>query len=85
MLDLARKLLLLVTVLAIAVVLVAPSVDLPDTFLNGIPNAANLLLALVLVIGTLSRTMLYVGWREKEPPCTRLAVSLRPWLCVFQC
>ena len=86
MLGLARKLLLLVTVLAIAVVLVAPSVDLPDTTLNGIQNAANLLLALVLVNEILSRAIiLHPGWREKEPPCTRLAVSLRPWLCVFQC
>jgi hypothetical protein len=86
MLGWAYRLLLLVTILAIAVVLIAPSVDLPDTTLNGIQNAANLLLALVLVNGILSRTiMLQLGWREKDSPCARLAVSLRPWLCVFLC
>jgi hypothetical protein len=80
------KLLLLVTIISIAVVLVAPSVDLPDTVLNGIQNAANLLLALVLVNEILSRTtMLHFGWSEKEPPCARTAILLRPWLCVFQC
>jgi len=80
------KLLLLVTIVSITVVLVAPSVDLPDTVLNGIQNAANLLLALFLVNEILSRAvMLPFGWREKEPSCIRLAVSLRPWLCVFLC
>ena len=80
------KLLLLIIVISIAVVLIAPSVDLPDTVLNGIQNAANLLLALVLVNEILSRTvMLHFGWREKEFPCTRLTVALRPWLCVFLC
>ena len=84
--GLAHKLLLLIIVLAIAVVLVAPSVDLPDTTLNGIQNAATLLLALLLVNEFLSSAiMLHLGWRERELPCARPAVSLRPWLCVFLC
>jgi hypothetical protein len=80
------KLLLLITGISIAVVLVAPSVDLPDTVLNGIQNAANLLLALVLVNEVLScNIMLHFAWREKELPRARLAVSSRRWLCVFLC
>lgn len=81
-----RKLLLVITVLCVVVVLIAPSVDLPDTALRASQHANNVMLSLVLLAVTLLLTItLGLCWREKQITAARLTLSLRPWLCTFLC
>jgi hypothetical protein len=81
-----RKLLLVITVLCVVVVLIAPSVDLPDTTLRAWQHAANVMLALALLAVMLLLYMNHLNssWRPEELPAAR-ALSVHPWLCTFLC
>jgi cytochrome bd-type quinol oxidase subunit 2 len=82
-----RKLLLVITVLCVVVVLIAPSVDLPDTTLRAWQHAVNVMLALALlaVILLLCVNALNSSWRQEGPPAARPILSVHPWLCTFLC
>jgi len=76
--------LLVITVLSIAVVLIAPSVDLPDSTLRAWQHAANIMLSLVLLAVMLLLCMNHLNssWRPEELPA---ALCVHPWLCTFLC
>lgn len=82
-----RKLLLVITILCVVVVLIAPSIDLPDTTLRAWQYAANVMLAIALlaVVLLLCINNFNSSWRQEELPAARPALSVHPWLCTFLC
>ncbi|HKV91480.1 MAG TPA: hypothetical protein VJW20_02910 [Candidatus Angelobacter sp.] len=79
-----RQVVLFLTIICVLVVLVAPSVDLPDTALRASQYAALVMFCMTLAIVSLLLAMaLFCGSQAKERPSGRISLALHPLLCTF--
>jgi len=79
-----RQIVLFLTIICVLVVLIAPSVDLPDTALRASQYAALVMFCIGLAFVTLLLAMgLLFHPYEKERPAGRIPLPLHPLLCTF--
>ena len=78
------QLVLFITIICVLVVLIAPSVDLPDTALRASQHAALVMFCMTLAIVTLLLAMaLFLRSQAKERSSGRISLALHPLLCTF--
>lgn len=79
-----RQIALFLTIICVLAVLIAPSVDLPDTALRASQYAALVMFCMTLAIVTLLLAMaLLFRSQVKERPSGRISLALHPLLCTF--
>lgn len=86
MLSCAHKWVFAIGLLAVLVVFIAPSVDLPDTTLRAQQNAQYIMLAITLLrAAVLFAVVLFFHKRDSHGTSMRAVFRLHPLLCTFLC
>jgi len=86
MLSCAHKWVFAIGLLAVLVVFIAPSVDLPDTALCAQQNAQWIMLAITLLrTAVLLAVVLFFHKRERHSTSMEPILRLHPLLCSFLC
>jgi len=86
MLGSLHKWVFAIGLLAVLVVFIAPSVDLPDTTLRAQQNAQYIMLGIILLkAAILFAVVLFFHGRDGHDRSTRPILRLHPLLCTFLC
>ena len=86
MLSCAHRWVFAIGLLAVLVVFIAPSVDLPATVLSAQQNAQCIMLGITLLrVMILFAVVLFFHQRDNPGTSTRSVLRLHPLLCTFLC